>query len=297
MMWSAAAPALAQSLFGSTASSQGKPRLGVLGVHSARASVYNEYVRNLITHDVTTLGRFDVVERGNIDAVLREQQFQLSGAIDPDTAVEVGRILGIVIGVVASIEALDAKRIEHFYRAEAVTMVRLIDMQTGSLIATVRVEGKATGDTMQEAQRRALDDGFGGSFRHRLASLFRFRGSVSEVDGEGRQGDVVFISLGRNHGVQVGAEFEVQRPEVTSLGGVELPEEDYFMRTVATIRVTDTSADFSRAVVVHGSERVLEGDAVVENVPEKSPEEQAETWLYLAGGLLLLLLQGASEAE
>lgn len=134
------AAALAASLAG-PAAAQDKPRLGVLGVETSRVGGYTDYmrnfadyVRNLITHDVTTLGRFDVVERSNIDAVLREQKFQLSGAIDPDTAVAVGRILGIDVGLIASLEALETRWMESFYRAEAVTMVRLIDMQTGRLV-------------------------------------------------------------------------------------------------------------------------------------------------------------------
>ncbi|MFO7266030.1 MAG: CsgG/HfaB family protein [Limnochordales bacterium] len=164
------AAALAASLAG-PAAAQDKPRLGVLGVETSRVGGYTDYmrnfadyVRNLITHDVTTLGRFDVVERSNIDAVLREQKFQLSGAIDPDTAVAVGRILGIDVGLIASLEALETRWMESFYRAEAVTMVRLIDMQTGRLLATLRVEGSGTGETAQEAQRRALDNGSANAF-------------------------------------------------------------------------------------------------------------------------------------
>lgn len=290
MVGTLAVSAFAQGLASPAALTQARPRLGVLGVYTTRSSTYAEYVRNLITHDVTTLDRFDVVERGNIDAVLREQRFQLSGAIDPDTAVAVGRILGIDIGVIGSLEVLEARRIESFYRAEAVTMVRLIDMQTGRLIATLRVEGSGNGDTIQEAQRRALEHGFGGRFRNRLASVFSFQGSVIEVHGDGDRGETVFLSLGRNQGVQVGAEFLVQRPEVTTLAGVELDASDYFLRTVATVRVTDTSADFSRATVVRSSERIMEGDTVVEVVPARSSEERAETLMYVLGALLLVLL-------
>lgn len=309
LMWSllwpmtgaAALPALAQGAGGADAAA--KPRLAVLGVTSpvfSRSSAFPEYVLNLITHDVTTMGRFDVVERSHIDAVLREQRFQLSGAIDPATAVEVGRILGVDIGIIASVEVLEARRVETWYRAEAVTMVRLIDMQTGRLISTLRVEGSATGDTSLEAQRKALDHGFGSRFRNRLASVFSFQGSVIEVHGEGLKGDTVFISVGRSHGVQVGAEFEVKRPEVTTLAGMQLPEGDYFMRTVAAIRVTDTSSEFSRATVVRADDRVLEGDTVVELVPAKSPEEKSETLLYVLTALLvavLLLNYGGDAAD
>src|SRR5690606_12546158 len=190
MAGAAALPALAQGAGGADAAA--KPRLAVLGVTSpvfSRSSAFPEYVLNLITHDVTTMGRFDVVERSHIDAVLREQRFQLSGANDPATAVEVGRILGVDIGIIAGVEVLEARR----------------------------VEGSATGDTSLEAQRKAQDHGFGSRFRNRLASVFSCQGSVIQVHGEGLKGDTVFISVGRSHGVQVGAEFEVKRPEVTTL--------------------------------------------------------------------------------
>lgn len=279
---------------GTAALAQSKqPRLGILGVHSTgRSNTYAEYVRNLITYDLVALGRFEVIERGAIDAVLREQRLQLSGVIDELTAVQVGKILGIDIGVIGSLESLEASRQQSYYSAEAVALVRFVDTQTGRLLAVIRVTGSAVGDTLQEAQRRALDRGFGARFQNQVASAFRFRGSVIDVQGRGAKDDVVYISLGRDQGVTRGAEFEVQRAEVTSLTGMALSEEDYIMRTIGTVRVTDTSAGLSRAVVVKSSEPIMQGDAIKEIV-RKSPSLSFEdAWKYILGLALLIYSLG-----
>lgn len=275
-------------LLGSTAvDAQSKQRVGVLGVHATRGSGYIDYVVNLITEDVLSLGRFDVVERSAIDTVLREQRFQLSGAIDEATAVRVGKILGIDIGIMGSIESLTSSYRDGMHSAEAVILVKLVDMQTGRLISTIRVQERGSGNSSQEAQRRALEAGFGERFQNRLASVFRFRASVLEVQNPGTRNETIYFTLGDRDGVKVGSKFEVQRSEVTSLAGIELGEDDHFMRTIATIRVTDTSAQFARARVVKKTEPIMEGDVVTEIVP-KLPS--ADLLQVLIQGLALVFI-------
>lgn len=276
---------------GAVAPAYGKQRAGVLGVTAPRYSQYASYIRNLITDDVLASGRFHVIERGAIDQVLREQRFQGSGAIDEATAVTVGKILGIDIGIMGSLESLEARRHDLYYTADATVLIRIVGIQSGQLLATVRVTGSATGDTADEARRKALDKGFGPRFQNELAAVFPFAATITEVRGDGIRGDTVFISLGRNDGVQTGTRFEVQRPDVTALAGKELDEEDYFMRPIGVIEVTDTSAEFARATIVETSEPFRNGDGVVELVPP-TPARDGDTWLYVLGVLLLLLFIG-----
>jgi curli biogenesis system outer membrane secretion channel CsgG len=54
--------------------------------------------------------RFTVIDRVNIDAVLREQNFQLSGLVDDDAAVSIGKFLGAAVVVTGSISGEGARK-------------------------------------------------------------------------------------------------------------------------------------------------------------------------------------------
>ncbi|MDV2993018.1 MAG: hypothetical protein N4J56_002672 [Chroococcidiopsis sp. SAG 2025] len=60
-------------------------------------------VSNLITNALVKDGSYSVIERSKIDAILQEQNLGASGRINPETAAQIGRVLGVdavVIGAV-----------------------------------------------------------------------------------------------------------------------------------------------------------------------------------------------------
>jgi len=62
---------------------------------------------------LTSCGRFEVVDRQHLEEVMKEKSLSLSGAIDPATATEIGRLLGA--------SALIFGRVSRFDYAENVT--------------------------------------------------------------------------------------------------------------------------------------------------------------------------------
>jgi hypothetical protein len=70
--------------------------------------------------------RFTVVDRTDIDAVLREQHFQLSGNVDDDAAVSIGKFLGARIVITGSAAGEGARR--HL-------VLKAIDVETAEIIA------------------------------------------------------------------------------------------------------------------------------------------------------------------
>jgi len=109
---------------------------------------------------------FTVVERSQIDQVLKEQRFSLSGAIDENTAAEVGKLLGlnaIIIGdgnydrndeyPKTTTIGLDGKTKElhcHQRTVTAQATIKIIDVQTAVILGTetarVPVSDKKCGD-------------------------------------------------------------------------------------------------------------------------------------------------------
>jgi curli biogenesis system outer membrane secretion channel CsgG len=92
-------------------------------------------------------GNFDLVERDRIEKVFKEQEFQLSGIVDPATVVEIGRILGsqaIVTGRVTYINfAFMNVVIGLLAYCTSKIDVRVISTETGKLIGAVSETGRS----------------------------------------------------------------------------------------------------------------------------------------------------------
>src|SRR5512139_2622372 len=75
-----------------------KRRIGVVSFENkapyAQARIGNTATDILITELVKT-GKFIVVERDRLDKVMEEQKLGQSGVIDPATAAQVGKVLGL----------------------------------------------------------------------------------------------------------------------------------------------------------------------------------------------------------
>ncbi|MHB0935531.1 MAG: CsgG/HfaB family protein [Armatimonadota bacterium] len=76
---------------------------------------------------------FTVIERGQLDKVLKELKIQDSGMIDPDTALKIGQLTGCDIVMVGSISD----------RGQFIVInARFLETATGKTIAAERVEGR-----------------------------------------------------------------------------------------------------------------------------------------------------------
>ncbi|HBL16666.1 MAG TPA: hypothetical protein DD417_07905 [Elusimicrobia bacterium] len=88
-------------------------------------------VSELLTHHFVRGGAFVVVERSALNKVLEEQKLQMSGAIDAESAVKVGKLLGAQVLLLGSVEKLGRK-----YQINA----RLVDVSGGEILATAYEE-------------------------------------------------------------------------------------------------------------------------------------------------------------
>ena len=79
-----------------------RSRLAIVGIDSPNPHEAAFYLNELTLQFVNTR-RYTVVDRSNIDAVLTEQNFQLSGYVDDDTFVSIGKFIGAQVVVTGSI--------------------------------------------------------------------------------------------------------------------------------------------------------------------------------------------------
>ncbi|MCH8024071.1 MAG: PEGA domain-containing protein [Candidatus Marinimicrobia bacterium] len=78
--------------------------------------------------ELVRTGRVTVVERGQMEQVLAEQDFQLSGCTSNDCAVEVGQLLGVTIMLAGSIG-----KVGSTFSID----LRTIDVQTGRIVSSL----------------------------------------------------------------------------------------------------------------------------------------------------------------
>ena len=92
---------------------EGKVRLGVLRFTNRTsagwwsASVSNE-LSDMLASELVSTGSFEVLERGEIEAVLGEQDLGESGRINPATKAKIGKLRGAKYLVAATVSAYEA---------------------------------------------------------------------------------------------------------------------------------------------------------------------------------------------
>lgn len=102
--------------------------IAILNIESADISS-SEYAVNELEFKLVNSRKFKIVDRRKIDQIRNEQKFQISGDVDDNSAVSIGKILGANIVITGSISG--SGNTQRLY-------LRVLDIQTGQIIAMVR---------------------------------------------------------------------------------------------------------------------------------------------------------------
>ena len=81
------------------AGAQEKPRIAILEIKNKADNQYwwhggGEAAQDVFITELVKSGKFRVVERERIDAIMQEKGLNISGDIDPSTAMQIGKLLG-----------------------------------------------------------------------------------------------------------------------------------------------------------------------------------------------------------
>ena len=139
-----------------SAAKQEKQRIAVLPFHEldGQPTVLGTYLAEELVTNLFQLGNFKIVERQLLDKVMGELKVEQSGAIDRDTAKEIGRIAAVDAIVTGSITDL-----ESFVAVNC----RLIDTTTGEVFGAAQT--KITKDEdVNKIMRTALTPGSATAF-------------------------------------------------------------------------------------------------------------------------------------
>ena len=88
---------------------------------------------NRLRDEMFKTGVYIVLDRGTMDEVLKEQEYQLSGCVTSECAVEVGNMLGVQKMISGSIG-----KVGNIYTISA----RIIDVETGKVLKSANYDHK-----------------------------------------------------------------------------------------------------------------------------------------------------------
>ncbi len=210
-----------------------------------------------------TLNRmFVVVERDKLALVMKEQGLAGSGAVDPQTAAKVGRILGVKYIVTGAINTFSINTTGgslsvlggiggKLVQAKSSVDVRFIDTTTAERILSVSADGEVkkgggmfrgntlsreaewgiASETLTKISKTLVDKLVGGGYLDRIQTAAgRLEGKIIKVEG-----NQAWINLGSSSGVKVGDRFAI-----ISVGS-ELIDPDTGAKLGATEKQTGTA--------------------------------------------------------
>ena len=271
-----------------TGAQEAKPRIAVLAFqNNSTFSYWGEHLGAAAADELTTQlvrsGAFRVVERNQVDAILEEQHFGLSGAVDAATAAEIGKILGVQAVLMGSITQFSIDRKSggmgalrvSYTEAESRMDVRLVNTTSAEILAVAEGDGKKRmggvgwedfdfqrdfdAGLAQEALRPAVE-----SAVDEIVSQAEVLEGLAPVAPPGEvvgspEAGVVYINKGQGDGVEVGQRFDVYRvvDEIRDSEGNLL---DQVTDKVGVLEVTRVLSNSSICSIVEGEAR--EGDTV-----------------------------------
>lgn len=151
-----------------------KPRIAVLEFKNKADNQWwysggAEAAQDVFVTELVKSGKFRVVEREQLEALMQEKNLALSGDVDPKTAVKVGKLLGVhylLTGAVTEYGAMETSahgwgvgKVPGFSGGKrtftAAMNARIIDCQTGEIVWADEARG-------EDANFKLSIGGFGG---------------------------------------------------------------------------------------------------------------------------------------
>lgn len=198
-------------------------------------------VADMLVTQLVESGNFMVIERSELDAILKEQGLGQSGLVTPQSAAQVGKLLGVEMIVTGSISEFGEKKEKigggigslggfnigvATKTARVAVDIRLVNVNTGEIVAAKTASGEdaSTGLDRVGIQDINFHDSktwdntqLGKASRLAINECVNYiTEGMSGIPWEGKiikaSGNVIFMKPGSKGGVKPGMKFSVYRP-------------------------------------------------------------------------------------
>ncbi|MBD3232824.1 MAG: hypothetical protein GF315_03775 [candidate division Zixibacteria bacterium] len=235
---------------------------------------------DMLTTEMVKSGKYIVIERQQLNAIMQEQQLGMTGAVTPQTAVEVGKLLGVELAVFGVVSEFGQKKSQtggalkkkHFgigldkSTARVAIDVRIVETETGQILAADNVVGeeKKTGLALETydisfADKSKFDQTMVGKATRKAIEQI-----ISKVDAQLNKtpwsskvlkvsDGTIYVKDGSNVGLVVGNVFQVYHPGEELIDpdlGISLGSEE---KRIGEIQIIDVQEKFSKAIARSGS--------------------------------------------
>ncbi len=195
-----------------------------------------EGMSDMLTTELVKSGNYRVIERQNLDEILKEQDLGTSGIVTPESAAKLGKVLGAELAVMGAVTEFGYKksdtggRIKGFglgVQSQSATVAidcRMVNTTTGEIVTaeSIRKEKSSRGIRVNTRKlnfnnRKSFDESLVGK-----AAREAVQGVVELVDKSAvripwqakvitQKGGMVFINAGATSGLQSGDRFVIYR--------------------------------------------------------------------------------------
>jgi TolB-like protein len=211
-----------------------------------------------LTTRLVETGRFDIVERRLLNKILAEQSIGNSGIVDPNSASQLGRVLGVKTVITGSVSN---------YGGVTDINARLINVETASIRAAESASTESDKDLRKLVSQ--ISD--------KMMQTFPLEGYVLD-----RAGNKVVLDLGRRQGVRAGMRFLAyvegitrKHPKTGEILDVEIVEK-------GTLEIKDVKDKTATAVIINEPYKsAIDSKCMVRGLL-KDEEERIETEMRLS---------------
>ncbi len=208
--------------------------------HGDMGDAARNQIDNAFSENQLLSSTFTVVERERLDMILKEQGLASAGAVDPQTAAKIGKILGVRYIITGGIDKFAINTTSGGFggiggsstNAEASISLRFVDATTAERVVSVSADGNVRkGGGYFRGARLSRDDEWGiaseaiekaslavvekltaSDALTRVADAVATAAPTVEMRVIKLEGQRAYINVGRAAGVKVGDKFTIVRP-------------------------------------------------------------------------------------
>lgn len=239
-------------------------------------------IADMLVTSLVKTEKFIVVEREELDVVLTEQGLGASGAVTPQSAAQIGKLLGVELIVTGSVSEFGEKKSSFGgsipgiggkvskREARSVVDIRLVNTTTGEIVLAETAEGKESSTSVDAVHFDEIDFGnptswdrtiLGKAARksvekcvkhiNKAMKSIRWEGKIIKANDDG----TVYMKPGSRGGIEAGMEFVVYSKGEELIDpdtGLSLGSEE---SKIGSIKVVQDVADGKacKAIIVSGS--------------------------------------------
>lgn len=269
---------MAFTMFGFSVNSEAAKKTVLVNVRNSTGNAYGDQVAAHFRAELTNIlvhgGVYSVVERNQLDGVIREVGLQRTGLMDKKTTIRTGKMKGADISVMAEVvlaafgdhmDAIDglvsiASRNEYAVngkKAKVKINYRIVDNETGDILGSEMLTGSKSTAVATTSAARGVSK-YGKNFlllagatdeivekvAAQLTKAEPLVGAVAQIDGK-----IVYINLGTKDGVHIGDYYRAflnGKPIIDPVTNNILGVKEEF---VATLKIVDVQREYAVAEI------------------------------------------------